>query len=68
MGILTWLAILIFGIITGCALAYCIVALLYALSNNHGDTTGDFSTFTGRSTLQFMDKQNLKENPKEKNK
>ncbi len=68
MEILTWFAILIFGIITGYALAYFTVAVLFCLSNNHGDTTGDFYTFTGRRTLHFIDMQSMKENPKEKNK
>lgn len=63
--ILLWFGVIICGIITGCGLAYLLVAILYMLSNQYGDTKAGFDDFTGRYTLRFITKQDFKENPKE---
>ena len=65
MEILLWFGVIIFGIITGCALAYLLVAILYSLSNQYGETRAGFDDFTGSHTLRFITKQDFKENPKE---
>jgi len=64
--LLLWFGVIICGIITGCGLAYLLVAILYMFSNQYGDTRAGFDDFTGRYTLRFITKQDLKENPRGK--
>ena len=66
--ILLWLGVIICGIITGCGLAYLLVAILYMFSNQYGDTRAGFDDFIGRYTLHFITKQDLKENLRGKKK